>query len=140
MPRYSAFSLLREGLRGHTGWQPVWRHPTTPKPAYDAVIIGGGGHGLATAYYLAKLHGMTRITLVAGFVIILATILFISTGSFAVAIFCSAVWGVSVIAACVQASGFALHRHFNHNDLYHVIQIAAMVLFFIGCRRLRDRS
>ena len=48
--------------------------------------------------------------------------------------------GVSVIAAGVQASGFALHRHFNHNDLYHVIQIAAMVLFFIGSRRLRDRS
>ncbi len=64
MPRYSAFSLLREGLRGHTGWQPVWRHPTTPKPAYDAVIIGGGGHGLATAYYLAKLHGMTRIAVI----------------------------------------------------------------------------
>jgi hypothetical protein len=48
--------------------------------------------------------------------------------------------GVSVLAAGVQASGFALHRHFNHNDLYHVIQIAAMVLFYIGAGWLRDRS
>ena len=47
--------------------------------------------------------------------------------------------GVSVIAAGAQASGFALHRHFNHNDLYHVIQIAAMILFYAGARRLRDR-
>ena len=45
---------------------------------------------------------------------------------------------VSVAAALVQASGFALHRHFNHNDLYHVIQIAAMVLFYRGARRLKD--
>jgi hypothetical protein len=45
---------------------------------------------------------------------------------------------VSVAAALVQASGFALHRHFNHNDLYHVIQIAAMVLFYRGARQLRD--
>jgi hypothetical protein len=48
--------------------------------------------------------------------------------------------GVSAIAAGVQASGFALHRHFNHNDLYHVVQIAAMVLLYTGARRLRDRS
>jgi hypothetical protein len=45
---------------------------------------------------------------------------------------------VSVIAALVQASGLAPHRHFNHNDLYHVIQIAAMVLFYLGARRLTD--
>jgi hypothetical protein len=45
---------------------------------------------------------------------------------------------VSVLAAIVQASGFALHRHFNHNDLYHVIQIAAMVLLYRGARRLND--
>ena len=45
---------------------------------------------------------------------------------------------VSVAAALVQAGGFALHRHFNHNDLYHVIQIAAMALFYRGARRLRD--
>ena len=48
--------------------------------------------------------------------------------------------GVSVLAAGVQASGFALHRHFNHNDLYHVIQVAAMILFYVGAMRLRDRS
>lgn len=48
--------------------------------------------------------------------------------------------GISVLAAGVQASGFALHRHFNHNDLYHVMQIAAMALFYIGARQLRDRS
>ena len=48
--------------------------------------------------------------------------------------------GVSVLAAGVQASGFALHRHFNHNDLYHVIQIAAMILLYAGARRLRDRG
>ena len=48
--------------------------------------------------------------------------------------------GVSVLAAGVQASGFALHRHFNHNDLYHVIQIAAMILFYVGAKRLHDRS
>jgi len=47
--------------------------------------------------------------------------------------------GVSVLAAGVQASGFALHRNFNHNDLYHVIQIAAMILLYAGARRLRDR-
>jgi len=48
--------------------------------------------------------------------------------------------GVSVLAAGVQASGFALHRNFNHNDLYHVIQIVAMILFYAGARRLRDGS
>ena len=58
--RYSALSLAVEGLRGHTGWAPVWRHPQ-PQPAYDAVIAGGGGHGLAAAYYLAKLHGVRRV-------------------------------------------------------------------------------
>jgi uncharacterized protein DUF6962 len=47
--------------------------------------------------------------------------------------------GVSVLAAGVQASGFALHRNFNHNDLYHVIQIVAMILLYAGARRLRDR-
>ncbi len=63
MTRYSLWSLLREGLRGHDGWQPVWRE-AQPKAAYDAVIIGGGGHGCATAYYLAKEHGLTNIAIV----------------------------------------------------------------------------
>jgi sarcosine oxidase subunit beta len=58
--RYSLFSLVREGLRGHSGWEPAWRD-AAPKAGYDAVIIGGGGHGLATAYYLAREHGMTNI-------------------------------------------------------------------------------
>src|SRR3977135_1135939 len=60
MQRYNVFSLIREGLRGHTGWQPAWRFPE-PKASYDIVIVGGGGHGLATAYYLAKVHGLTNI-------------------------------------------------------------------------------
>ncbi|MGH6923047.1 MAG: sarcosine oxidase subunit beta family protein, partial [Propylenella sp.] len=63
MQRYSLFSLIREGLRGHTGWVPAWRFPE-PKQTYDAVIIGGGGHGLATAYYLAKEHGLTDIAVI----------------------------------------------------------------------------
>ena len=58
--KYSWLSLLRHGLAGHRDWPQVWRHPD-PKPAYDAVIIGGGGHGLATAYYLAREHGMRDI-------------------------------------------------------------------------------
>ena len=57
---YSALGLLREGLRGHSGWQPAWRSPQ-PKKHYDAVIIGGGGQGLATAYYLAKNHGIANV-------------------------------------------------------------------------------
>ncbi|MGO9770579.1 MAG: sarcosine oxidase subunit beta family protein [Roseiarcus sp.] len=58
--RYSALSLLREGLAGHTGWEPAWRSPQ-PQKSYDAIVIGGGGHGLATAYYLAKTHRLTRV-------------------------------------------------------------------------------
>ncbi len=60
--RYSFWSLLREGLRGHSGWTPAWRD-AAPKAAYDAVVIGGGGHGCATAYYLAKEHGLTNIAI-----------------------------------------------------------------------------
>src|SRR6202795_216313 len=61
--RFSAFALLRRGLAGHPSWQPQWRK-ASPKPSYDAVIVGGGGHGLATAYYLAKEHGLTNIAVV----------------------------------------------------------------------------
>ncbi|MEM8987793.1 MAG: sarcosine oxidase subunit beta family protein [Pseudomonadota bacterium] len=57
---YSEISLFREGLRGHVGWPRAWRD-ARPKPSYDAVIIGGGGHGLATAYYLAKNHGVSNV-------------------------------------------------------------------------------
>jgi sarcosine oxidase subunit beta len=58
--RYSAIRLLLEGLRGNRGWQPAWRD-AAPRAAYEAVIVGGGGHGLATAYYLAKVHGLRDI-------------------------------------------------------------------------------
>ncbi|MEM6985878.1 MAG: sarcosine oxidase subunit beta family protein [Pseudomonadota bacterium] len=61
--RYSAWRLAKEGLGGHRGWQPAWRKKAKPDSAYDAVIVGGGGHGLATAYYLAKNHGMHRVAL-----------------------------------------------------------------------------
>ena len=60
MARYSVFSLLKNAVTGNRGWQRVWRSPE-PKPAYDVIIVGGGGHGLATAYYLAKEHGITNV-------------------------------------------------------------------------------
>ena len=58
--RYSALRILKEGLTGNRGWQPVWREPE-PRPEYDIVIIGGGGHGLSTAYYLAKEFGKRNV-------------------------------------------------------------------------------
>jgi sarcosine oxidase subunit beta len=58
--RYSALQILRNALGGDRHWAPVWRDPT-PKPAYDAIVVGGGGHGLATAHYLARNHGLTRV-------------------------------------------------------------------------------
>ena len=57
---YSAWSLFKEGLAGQKGWEPAWRSPQ-PRKTYDAVVIGGGGHGLATAYYLARNHGITNV-------------------------------------------------------------------------------
>ena len=63
MQPYSIFSVLRESLRGHRGWAPTWRE-AEPKPDYDIIIIGGGGHGLATAYYLAKQYHQARIAVV----------------------------------------------------------------------------
>ncbi|WP_439576923.1 sarcosine oxidase subunit beta family protein [Elioraea sp.] len=58
--RYSALALLRGALTGQRHWTPAWRE-AQPKPAYDTLIVGGGGHGLATAYYLAKEHGITNV-------------------------------------------------------------------------------
>ncbi len=58
--RFSGLRVLKEGLTGNRGWTPHWREPE-PKSEYDIVIIGGGGHGLSTAYYLAKEHGLTNI-------------------------------------------------------------------------------
>jgi sarcosine oxidase subunit beta len=58
--RFSGLKVLAQGLTGNRGWSPHWRDPA-PKPEYDIVIIGGGGHGLATAFYLAKEHGLTNV-------------------------------------------------------------------------------
>jgi sarcosine oxidase subunit beta len=63
MRRYSAFAIAREALRGHKGWPEQWGSPE-PKAAYDVVIVGAGGHGLATAYYLASQHGITNVAVV----------------------------------------------------------------------------
>ena len=58
--RYSIFSLVRNAVSYHERWGPAWRSPD-PRPHYDVIVIGGGGHGLATAYYLAKEHGITNV-------------------------------------------------------------------------------
>ena len=58
--RYSGFQVLKQGLFGNKGWRPAWREPE-PKAEYDTIIIGGGGHGLATAYYLAEKHGIRDV-------------------------------------------------------------------------------
>jgi len=63
MQKYSVFSLIKNALKGHKDWEVAWKNPT-PKAEYDVIIIGGGGHALATAYYLAKEHNLKNIAVV----------------------------------------------------------------------------
>ena len=60
MRKYSVFAIAREAMRGHKGWDEQWSSPE-PRAEYDVIIVGAGGHGLATAYYLAKEHGITNV-------------------------------------------------------------------------------
>ncbi|MEO1533521.1 MAG: FAD-dependent oxidoreductase, partial [Pseudomonadota bacterium] len=60
MRKYSAFAVAREAARYHQGWERAWPDPE-PKRHYDVIIVGAGGHGLATAYYLAKEHGIRNV-------------------------------------------------------------------------------
>lgn len=63
MSNYSIFSLIKNALSYHEGWAKAWRSPE-PQAEYDVIIVGGGGHGLATAFYLAKEHGITNVAVI----------------------------------------------------------------------------
>ena len=62
--KYNAAALFKQGLTGQQGWPQAWRSATL-QPHYDAVVIGGGGHGLACAYYLRKIHAVPRVAVAA---------------------------------------------------------------------------
>ena len=61
--KYSIFSIAKNAFKGHKDWPKMWRSPE-PREFYDVIIIGGGGHGLGTAYYLAKEHGLKNIAVI----------------------------------------------------------------------------
>jgi len=61
--KYSSWQILRQALTGNRGWKRMWREPE-PKAAYDIIVVGGGGHGLSTAYYLAKEYGLTNVAVI----------------------------------------------------------------------------
>ena len=63
MQKYSVFSLVKNAFTNHENWEVAWKDPE-PKKEYDVIIVGGGGHGLATAYYLAKEHGLKNIAVI----------------------------------------------------------------------------
>ena len=63
MRRYSAFAIAREAMRHHLGWERAWKSPA-PKARYDVIIVGAGGHGLATAYYLGKNFGIRNVAVI----------------------------------------------------------------------------